>query len=41
MVMRGAMLALNVAPELAAAALIGSLAPTTLVGRAFWREGRA
>lgn len=33
----GAMLALNIAPRLAALALIGSLVPTTLVGHAFWK----
>lgn len=38
MVMGGAMLALNVAPRLAAAALIGSLVPMTLVSHAFWKE---
>lgn len=32
------MLALNIAPRLAAAALIGSLVPTTIVGHAFWKE---
>ena len=38
MVVGGAMLALNIAPRLAAAALIGSLVPTTIVGHAFWKE---
>ncbi|HET8846278.1 MAG TPA: DoxX family protein [Ktedonobacteraceae bacterium] len=37
MMVGGAMLALNVAPKLAAVALIGSLIPTTLVGHAFWK----
>lgn len=32
------MLALNVAPKLAAAGLIGCLAPTTVVGHPFWKE---
>ncbi len=38
MVVGGAMLALDIAPRLAAAALIGSLVPTTIVGHAFWKE---
>jgi uncharacterized membrane protein YphA (DoxX/SURF4 family) len=38
MVVGGAMLAFNIAPGLAAAALIGSLVPTTLVGHPFWKE---
>lgn len=38
MVVGGVMLALNIAPGLAAAALIGSLVPTTVVGHAFWKE---
>jgi putative oxidoreductase len=38
MVVGGAMLALDIAPKLAAALLIGSLAPTTVVGHAFWKE---
>lgn len=38
MVVGGAMLALDIAPRLAAAALIGSLVPTTLVGHPFWKE---
>lgn len=33
------MLALDVAPRLAAAGLIGCLVPTTLVGHAFWKAG--
>jgi uncharacterized membrane protein YphA (DoxX/SURF4 family) len=32
------MLALNIAPGLAAAALIASLVPTTLLGHPFWKE---
>ena len=38
MVVGGAMLALDVAPKLAAAGLIGSMVPTTVVGHAFWKE---
>lgn len=38
MVMGGAMLALDIAPKLAAALLISSLAPTTIVGHPFWKE---
>ena len=38
MVVGGTLLALNIAPKLTAAALIGSLVPTTLVGHAFWKE---
>lgn len=38
MVVGGSMLALNIAPRLASALLIGSLVPTTLVGHAFWNE---
>ncbi|MEO7022443.1 MAG: DoxX family protein [Ktedonobacteraceae bacterium] len=38
MVVGGAMLALDIAPKLAAALLIGSMAPTTVVGHAFWKE---
>ena len=38
MVVGGAMLALDIAPKLAAVMLIGSLAPTTLVGHSFWKE---
>jgi putative oxidoreductase len=37
MVVGGAMLALDIAPKLAAAGLIASLAPTTIVGHAFWK----
>ena len=38
MVVGGTLLALNIAPKLTAAALIGSLVPTTLVGHPFWKE---
>ena len=38
MVIGGTLLALGIAPRLTAAALIGSLVPTTLVGHAFWKE---
>lgn len=41
MVVGGAMLALDIAPKLAAAGLLGSLAPTTVVGHAFWKEESA
>ena len=37
MVVGGAMLALDIAPKLAAAVLIGCLAPTTVVGHPFWK----
>jgi putative oxidoreductase len=37
MVVGGAMLALDIAPRLAAAGLIASLLPTTIVGHAFWK----
>jgi uncharacterized membrane protein YphA (DoxX/SURF4 family) len=37
MAVGGTMLALDIAPRLAAAGLIGSLLPTTLVGHAFWK----
>ena len=37
MVVGGAMLALDIAPKLAAAGLIASLVPTTVVGHAFWK----
>lgn len=37
MVVGGTMLALDIAPKLAAAALIGCLVPTTVVGHAFWK----
>jgi putative oxidoreductase len=38
MVVGGSMLALNIAPKLAALILISSLVPTTIVGHAFWKE---
>lgn len=38
MVVGGTMLALDVAPKLAAAMMIGSLAPTTIVGHPFWKS---
>lgn len=38
MVVGGTMLALNIAPKLAATMLIGMLIPTTIVGHAFWNE---
>lgn len=37
MMVGGTMLALDLAPKLAAAGLICSLVPTTLVGHAFWK----
>jgi len=37
MVVGGTMLALDIAPRLAAAGLIASLVPTTLIGHAFWQ----
>lgn len=42
MAVGGTMLALDIAPRLAAAVLIGCLVPTTVVGHAFWKaEGEA
>ncbi len=38
MVISGLALALGIFPRLAAAALIGTLIPTTAVGHAFWNE---
>lgn len=38
MMVGGTMLALDIAPRLAATVLIGCLAPTTIVGHAFWKE---
>jgi putative oxidoreductase len=38
MVVGGAMLALDIAPKLAATALISSMIPTTFVGHPFWKE---
>jgi putative oxidoreductase len=37
MVLGGTMLALDIAPKLAAVVLISSLVPTTIVGHAFWK----
>jgi uncharacterized membrane protein YphA (DoxX/SURF4 family) len=37
MAVSGTLLALDMAPKLASAALIGSLVPTTIVGHAFWK----
>jgi putative oxidoreductase len=39
MVIGGALLALGVFPRLAAAILMASIVPTTIVGHAFWKEG--
>jgi len=42
MAVGGMMLALDIAPKLAAVGLIGCLVPTTIVGHAFWKaEGEA
>lgn len=38
MVCAGLMLALGIAPRLAAALLLGSMVPTTFVGHPFWKE---
>ena len=38
MTVGGTLLALNMAPKLTAAALLGSLVATTLVGHPFWNE---
>ena len=38
MVIGGILLALGIAPKVAAGALIGMMIPTTLVGHAFWDE---
>jgi putative oxidoreductase len=38
MILVGLLLGLGIAPRLAAALLLGSLIPTTLVGHAFWKE---
>ncbi len=37
MVVGGSMLALNIAPRLAAAGLLASMVPTTVIGHAFWK----
>ncbi len=41
MVVAGAALGLGIAPRWAAAALVGSMIPTTLAGHAFWAEDDA
>lgn len=38
MVIGGILLALGIAPKVAAGALISTMIPTTLVGHAFWQE---
>jgi putative oxidoreductase len=38
MILAGLLLGLGIAPRIAAALLLGSLIPTTLVGHAFWKE---
>ena len=38
MILAGLLLGLGIAPRIAAALLIGSLVPTTLVGHPFWKE---
>src|SRR5207248_3190795 len=38
MVIGGTMLALDIAPKLAALVLLGAIVPTTVVGHAFWKE---
>ncbi len=38
MILAGLLLSLGIMPKLAAALLIGSLLPTTLVGHPFWKE---
>lgn len=38
MIVAGLMLSLGITPRLAAALLLGSMIPTTLVGHAFWKE---
>ncbi len=38
MIVAGLLLGLGIAPRIAAALLIGSLVPTTLVGHPFWKE---
>jgi len=38
MIVAGLLLSLGIAPKIAAALLIGSLIPTTLVGHPFWKE---
>ena len=38
MVVAGLLLSLGIAPRIAAALLIGSLIPTTIVGHPFWKD---
>jgi putative oxidoreductase len=38
MILAGLLLSLGIAPKLAAALLIGSMIPTTIVGHPFWKE---
>jgi putative oxidoreductase len=38
MIVAGLLLALGIAPRLAAALLLGSMIPTTIVGHPFWKE---
>src|SRR5579872_5174563 len=38
MILAGLLLSLGIAPRLAAALLIGSMIPTTMVGHPFWKE---
>lgn len=38
MIVAGFLLGLGITPRLAAALLLGSMIPTTLVGHAFWKE---
>lgn len=38
MILAGLLLSLGIAPRLAAALLLGSMIPTTIVGHAFWKE---
>ena len=39
MILAGLLLSLGITPRLAAALLLGSMIPTTIVGHAFWKEG--
>ena len=38
MILAGILLSLGIAPKIAAALLIGSMIPTTIVGHPFWKE---
>ncbi len=38
MILAGLLLSLGIAPRIAAALLIGSMIPTTIVGHPFWKE---